>query len=793
MLAKFTDGAVVFKVGRAITGMCLLLALCAGLNAATARAGTYEVAICHDPASGANAPTDGVSFPRSGAYALAGDSGGCDSTGYLYADLDGAAPHGPADYASWEFQAPTNTTIVATQVYSSLSAGPFAPYEAPIAVIDAVSANGSADVLADCSQAFGCSATGTGPLSEFASANLLDFKGLTDVTAIVGTSSCGGGLSCAAGGGASCPELGGDPCIVSNHLYAMVVTLEDDSAPTAANVSGSLIAPGAISGTAGLSFDATDTGAGLYSAALQVDGVTVASSPIGSDGGRCEPIDDPAGVGTLRFDWAVPCLLSGSGSLELDTSTLHDGSHRVVATVTDAAGNSSTVWSGTIETDNAPQGGVPQILGDPRQGQTLVAAAGSWSPAASGFSYQWERCDAAGSGCAAIPGATASSYTLGAADDYDELAVSVTASDADGSTSVRSAPSAVVLDADGYASPPSAPSLAYGSLPSISGTARVGDTLNAQPGDWSPGPLSYLYQWQRCDAYGLGCVAIDGAVATSYRLTSADDGARVRVLVSASGPGGGGQAASELSAVIVSAERSTATVAGGSAAAPPAADSTPPVANGSGACADARLHLSIDGGRSASIAYGRPADLRGTLVCEGKPVTDASLALELAPAAGSTPVRRARVRTGANGKFDYAVPPGPSRRLTAVYREYLTESTPSVSASVELRVTPTISLQITPTSTFNGDTITFRGAVSGGDEPRGGLALELEYLEGNRWMVYTLVSARPGDGRFLYRYTFRRTTEPITYTFRLAIPSGGVAGYPFQPTASPARSVHVDP
>jgi hypothetical protein len=110
-----------------------------------------------------------------------------------------------------------------------------------------------------------------------------------------------------------------------------------------------------------------------------------------------------------------------------------------------------------------------------------------------------------------------------------------------------------------------------------------------------------------------------------------------------------------------------------------------------------------------------------------------------------------------------------------------------------LLVTPRISLTITPTSTVNGHTITFRGRVWGGDEPPGGLPLELEYLEGSKWMIYTLLHASAGDGSFSYSYTFRRTTQSITYTFRVAIPATGVSGYPYQSVASPPRSVHVNP
>ena len=107
-------------------------------------------------------------------------------------------------------------------------------------------------------------------------------------------------------------------------------------------------------------------------------------------------------------------------------------------------------------------------------------------------------------------------------------------------------------------------------------------------------------------------------------------------------------------------------------------------------------------------------------------------------------------------------------------------------------MTPQVSLAITPTHTSNGHTITFRGTISGGHEPAGGLPLELQYREGSRWMTYTIVRTDSRSDSYVFRYTFRRTTQAITYTFRLVI-AGGVAGYPFQPAASPPRSVRVLP
>ncbi len=787
-----------FKAGRTITGMCLMLAFLCALTASSARAGTYEVAVCHDPGTGWTAPTDAITYPTSGDYLDAGVYEGCGTSGYVYATLDGGAPHGPDDVAAWEFQAPADTTIESAELWRADNAEWGYADRWPLTQYETISSSGAIDGIDACSQAWGCAALGTGPSTELDPANELTLAGLTDVTAIEGTAICAGGLTCTPGSGAFCPELNGDFCIASNHLYAMVLQLGDDTAPTAGDVSGTLVTNSVLSGEVGVSFDATDTGSGLYSTSLAIDGATVATTAINSNGGHCVPLDDPGGSVPLRFGWSVPCVLAGSGSLAFDTSKLHDGSHSATVTVSDAAGNSATVWTGSIDTDNAPIGGLPEVFGAAVQGETLTAATGSWAPAPTGYTYQWERCTAAGADCVAIAGATSPAYTVSAADDYHQLAVQITASNADGSTSALSPPSAVVLDANGYASPPPPPALASGSLPTISGSARAGDLLDAQAGQWAGGPLSFGYQWERCDAYGLGCSAIAGASAASYRLASADAYYRVRVLVSAAGPGGTSEAASEPSQLIADAGGATSPAPGSSPAAaattsPPAGTSAERVANGIGACADPRLLATIDGAPSVTVALGSSATLHASLRCGRTPVEHAVVGLEIAQVAGSTRSREVQMRTGVAGTLAYLLGSGASRRITLTYREYIGGAGSSTSASAVLLVTPRISLTITPTSTSNGHTITFRGRVSGGDEPRGGLPLELEYLEGSQWMIYTLIHAAPADGSFSYSYTFRRTTQPITYTFRVAIPTTGVSGYPFQPAVSAPRSVHVDP
>src|SRR3954468_23488129 len=77
------------------------------------------------------------------------------------------------------------------------------------------------------------------------------------------------------------------------------------------------------------------------------------------------------------------------------------------------------------------------------------------------------------------------------------------------------------------------------SVPTISGTAREGNTLTASSGSWGGAlPISYHYAWQHCDDSGSGCSAIKGADAATYKLTSTEVGRTVRVKVTASNSGG---------------------------------------------------------------------------------------------------------------------------------------------------------------------------------------------------------------------------------------------------------------
>ena len=67
--------------------------------------------------------------------------------------------------------------------------------------------------------------------------------------------------------------------------------------------------------------------------------------------------------------------------------------------------------------------------------------------------------------------------------------------------------------------------------PKISGTAKVGYTLTAVKGSWSPTPTAYAYQWYRNGS------AISGARAARYKPSTLDVGKRLSVKVTASRSG----------------------------------------------------------------------------------------------------------------------------------------------------------------------------------------------------------------------------------------------------------------
>ena len=186
----------------------------------------------------------------------------------------------------------------------------------------------------------------------------------------------------------------------------------------------------------------------------------------------------------------------------------------------------------------------PTVGGTTTVGQTLTAGEGSWSNAPTSYAYQWLRCNGGGNSCVNVANGTQQTYTLVGADAGHTMRVRVTATNADGSASAQSAQTAAVVAATSSAAPKNT------SVPAISGTPKVGQTLTASPGSWSGSPTSFAYQWQDCNVDAVVCTSISGATGQTYGVRLSDLGFRVRVVVTAKNAKGTGTAASAPTAVV---------------------------------------------------------------------------------------------------------------------------------------------------------------------------------------------------------------------------------------------------
>lgn len=143
------------------------------------------------------------------------------------------------------------------------------------------------------------------------------------------------------------------------------------------------------------------------------------------------------------------------------------------------------------------------ITGNTTVGSTITADPGVWGPSPVTLSYQWYRNNVA------ISGATATTYTLVAADDLTNITVVVTGTKSGyGDDSKTSAPFAVGKQFVNH------------NAPTIKGNLWVGQTLKITVGSWDSVAV-LTHQWFRDG------VAITGATAHSYRLTTADIGKKI--------------------------------------------------------------------------------------------------------------------------------------------------------------------------------------------------------------------------------------------------------------------------
>jgi hypothetical protein len=295
-----------------------VLLLAAATPAAASAAGSYTVTACSPTASpGAwqqlNTFPGGMTSGNECGGPMIGPLDGGDSGALYGEDLIGSTVHSPSGaQAGWTFTAPAGTTITTVSYYRSID-----------------TAGGNLDWLAGLLAANGAQldTCETGPCSK---PNNQVAVTLTDLS----TSGLFFGIECEPVAPDTDCLAGGTEHYAQADMYSAKVTLSETATPSVSNLGGALWGGGVVWGSEPVTFSTQDP-SGISQVALDGPDGQIALQPQSCD-----------------YSQTQPCPQLSSGSLELNTTELHDGAQTLTLLVTNAAGNTTTVQSPTVVVDN---------------------------------------------------------------------------------------------------------------------------------------------------------------------------------------------------------------------------------------------------------------------------------------------------------------------------------------------------------------------------------------------------------------------------------------------------------
>jgi hypothetical protein len=323
---------------RTLVGALLLGLALAAVLAPAARAGQWMQVSCTNP-NGSSSNGQGWSSTSAGSVGAGSTaSANCSSTQPMFAQLAGANASGNSE--NLIYAPPAGSSIAGGAISATISGDGGqngAPGDAVIYSPQEVYAAG--DVLVQCSWGSQTANAPCGP-----------------VTGTYGLPANGGATAqifvdagCADTGG-TCPA-GADGYVAQASVSAADILLSNNAVPAGSGFTGTAL--GTVTGTGNLLFTATDpSGPGVYNVTVQLDGTTVYSATPNTNGGACEPVGTDSASGALQFDASQPCPTTAAVNAPVPTTGVANGTHTLIASVTDAAGNAATVLDQTITVDN---------------------------------------------------------------------------------------------------------------------------------------------------------------------------------------------------------------------------------------------------------------------------------------------------------------------------------------------------------------------------------------------------------------------------------------------------------
>lgn len=303
-----------------------------------ARAGVWAQIACVNPNGSAATSTGWAAFTTSTPYG-SGASSACAPGTPMTAFLGDGLPAPVFTSAGLMYTPPPGSTLVGGTLQVALSADGSGTGAAADAEIDEP-AQTSSDARMRCTAG-----------SKMCGSSATDYSGTFSLP-----NNLGGNLYLSAGcngtAGLSCDNGERDNAWAFVQVSSAKLLLQNIASPTARQFSGTLLGH-TVHGTGRLRLHASDPGGpGVYRIAVTIDGRTVHDATPSRNGGACVSVGTDSITGALEFDAAQPCPTTLTTTIRVPTAKLPDGTHQLVVSVTDAAGNSSTALRRTISTDN---------------------------------------------------------------------------------------------------------------------------------------------------------------------------------------------------------------------------------------------------------------------------------------------------------------------------------------------------------------------------------------------------------------------------------------------------------
>jgi hypothetical protein len=331
----------------------------------------------------------------------------------------------------------------------------------------------------------------------------------TSLPEITGTAAVGQTLTCSQGSWSNGPTdyeyawLRGGATIGSADASTYVVQEADGGSNLSCRVTASNGGGSASATSAAVSILAKPS----FSALPQVTGTLVVGGQL-----TCQP-GTWSGGPSFAYAWLRDGSAIGGAVHASYAVAQGDVGHELACRVTATnASGSAEATSAAVRVPAKPVDTTPpSVEGTAAVGQTLTCNPGAWEHGPT-FAYVWLR------GAAPITGAEASTYEVQTADQGQNLACEVTATNGDGSATATSPP---------FPIPAAAGAPTNTSPPEITGTAAVGQTLTCSQGTWTNDPTDYEYAWLR------GTTPISGVAVATYVVQEVDAGAGLSCVVTA--------------------------------------------------------------------------------------------------------------------------------------------------------------------------------------------------------------------------------------------------------------------